>query len=288
MKKLIVYKPSKVECDLSEWKSRKNLSEYYERIGANVFEIFEADAHQTKAREWMQKVFQCEMESIYQFGHRNFTVKDYDLIISLGGDNSFTKISHSCDSTPILGVNSDPERSRGHLLSASIRTEQDVHELELNLRKSDFRIEEWPRIECEINNDISTTLATSEIFVGEKLRKNMSRHILEHTYVNEEQKSSGLLVSTGAGYTGWYKSATSQIDDIGCFKPAQILYWAVTEPFEASVKNGYISNDSVMKVRSLNDDGIISIDSWEEYDFSRGATAEIKIGKSLKVVKFAL
>jgi hypothetical protein len=50
-------------------------------------------------------------------------------------------------------------------------------------------------------------LALCDAFVGERDRCVMSRPVLHFRRHREEQKSSGLLVVTGAGSTGWYRSA---------------------------------------------------------------------------------
>ncbi|MBR9691772.1 hypothetical protein GOV06_03210 [Candidatus Woesearchaeota archaeon] len=46
-------------------------------------------------------------------------ITDKDLVISVGGDGTFLEVSHYVKDTPILGVNSDPEDSKGFYCCAN-------------------------------------------------------------------------------------------------------------------------------------------------------------------------
>ncbi len=301
MKKLLVYKHSKLEWDAHlTGLTRAQLIRKYESEGANVAAITKADEHQREVREWMEEALKCGSESLEDFtllGSCN-----NDLVISLGGDNSFTRVSQFCRGhTTIVGINSDPDRSVGHMLQGKIYSRKDAEEIAEKLHRYSYTIEEWARVGCKINGRIIRP-ATSELFLGEKLRKNMSRHVLEHRLIDvrhkrgwevpetnkQEQKCSGLIVATGAGSTGWLMSASQWSPWASTEKE---LRYMASEPYGRIDWTHYsdcIYPTDTLKITSLNDDGVISVDSWEEWQFNRGSVAEIGFAEPLKVMKFIL
>ncbi len=299
MKILVIAKQTKLEWDaMNRRKTEREVIEEYKREGANWEAIVASHKHQNEMRANFSDVIQpLELLDVGDFArhHKYFLKEKWDLVISLGGDNSFTRVSHFLTDTPLLGVTVDPARSHGALNSEKVSSLEDIQRIAQCL-KGGFSVEEWTRIECELNGKKQLPLATSEIFLGERLRKNMSRHIVEDRYNNVEQKCSGLIVATGAGSTGWMKSAKWQARPYLFMPPSRVdrfLNWYTTELFNRkSESEGYgwisatpASGSHELKLTSLNDDGIISIDSWEEKKFNRGAVAKIRIGKPLKVAK---
>ncbi|KKL61424.1 hypothetical protein LCGC14_2195470, partial [marine sediment metagenome] len=210
----------------------------------------------------------------------------YDLIIVLGGDNSFTYVSNYVSNywssdIPILGVNSDPERSVGCLTRWAINDDQDVFDMVEMLDFGEFDIKSWTRLGATVDGKLITP-ATSEYFFGERMRKNISRHILVYKGVEHEQKCSGIIFSTGAGSTGWYHSATRG-DTWGAEE--RIARFVTTEPYNAPMMCGEIEEGEEIILYSLNDDeGMVSVDSWEEEPFTRGSEARIHLGEPLNIV----
>ena len=286
MNVLVVTKYSKLEWEEKTLGlTRDDLLKKYSAERANLDAIVKSHEKQLAVRSLFTSVFPTA--SFVMLEDANKQVLDvYDLILVLGGDNSFTKISHYIHNTPVLGINSDPDRSVGCLTRWAIRTDQDVYDLAEKLDFNEFIIEQWPRLEAVIDGKIITP-ATSEYFLGESLRKNMSRHVLVFRGQEVEQKCSGLIVATGAGSTGWYNSSMRSMTK---WKPTdKLARFVATELYkrdaQAGITSGPIQDGEELKVYSLNDsDGRISIDSWEEYPFPRGAEARIYLGKPLQIV----
>jgi hypothetical protein len=210
-----------------------------------------------------------------------------DLIVVLGGDNSFTSVAQLCRDVPVLAVNSDPTLSLGYLTRWRVDNFKDIGRLTVAVRSGDYYTEEWTRLECNL---MPTIPAVSEYYLGETKRKDMSRHIIEYEGESYEQKCSGLIVTTGVGSTGWYNSINwHRSQDENAFSPkVSLAKFVVTEPFrfnKGNLREGIIEPGEELVVHSLNDDGgLISADSWKERDFRRGATARIKLGNPVKVL----
>ena len=283
MKILVVAKHSKLEWDCkTRNQSPDAVAAEYITSGANYDAIMESHHHQVKVRGWFKKHIPGTVVMLEQYKQVIQTIpasKEGDLVISLGGDNSFTSVAQTLYTTPILGVTIDPLRSMGALNSFAVDHEHDVMELAERLEQNKFSIETWPRIRVAKNGSI-LPLATSEIFIGERLRKNMSRYVIN----GKEYKTSGLIVYTGAGSTGWALAA-----GIRSAYPKTVpwLHYIHTEGFKVPGEyDNRLLKEDTLTVTSLCDDGIVSADCWEDHPFNRGATLTIGYGDPLNVVRF--
>lgn len=287
---IIVPKLSKYELDMHIHNlSHQEVIDKYTNEGIDVERILKSHERQKQSLEKLKKLFP-EEHFILRDNLTKEMAKTADLIISLGGDNHFTYLSHYIEDNLILGINSDPIGSDGALTNFTIDS---FEKLVDKIKQGDFEVEEWTRLEAIVNNR-KTNLVTSEVFIGENERKNMSRHILKLGNKKEEQRGSGFLISTGAGSTGWYDSALRYLHKNGkTFKKTEkIARFLLTEPFRGkksgfSMLHGVLKPEQELELHSLNDtNGKLILDSHKEYDFNMGAKVIIRISdKPLRVVK---
>lgn len=286
---IVVPKMSKYEWDMHTYRLMPNeLIEKYTREGVDADVILSSHNRQKESEMMLRKFF-----SENQFISRELLTGDVsekaELVIALGGDNHFQYVSHFIENTLIMGVNSDTMTSEGAL---TYYTAVDFDRLLRKLDARDFNVEEWTRLEARING-YNAALATSEYFLGERERSNMSRHNLMFKNEKEEHKCSGLIIATGAGSTGWYDAACRYLHPNGNAFPKDSGYciFLASEPFRGKRDyrklEGRIEKDQELEVVSLNNsDGILSADSMETYNFSRGSKAVIRISDlPLRVVK---
>lgn len=286
MKILLVAKHSKYEWERKKFNlTHEELVKKYNKEHANLDAIMLAYEHQVKVRDQFKAVFKSAKFLMMHEAEKPLS-SDIDLVIVLGGDNSFTNISHYVGSVPILGVNSDPRHSTGYLLNWSTGTPEDVNKLAEKLYCHQFIIEDWTRLQAKVDGKVITP-ATSEYFFGETQRNHMSRHVLEWRGKSYEQKCSGVIVATGAGSTGWFRS--TQHGGAHVWEPRdKHCALVVTEMYSSapmfSGMTFFDPNDKIV-LHSLNDDGgIVSVDSWDEFPFHRGTTVELEVGEPLKVL----
>ncbi len=278
---IIVPKLSKYTLDMAKYKlTSDQLAEKYRREGIDIERILGSHARQEEALSALKSLFTAE-----QFISRDELTREVaaraELVIALGGDDHLKFVSHFVDATPIMAVNSDPVLSNGGLAYFVASGFETVLR---RLENEQFDIEEWARLEAMLNGS-SVGLATSEFFLGEDRRRDMSRHILEFDGAKEEQRCSGLLVVTGAGSSGWYDAAGRFLHSEGDkFSPkAKHARFLITEPFggrvtEYSMVKGTLEIGQELVVHSLNDSrGVLTNDSIEEQEFNRGTKAVIRI-----------
>ena len=135
------------------------------------------------------------------------TTARYDLVVSVGGDGTLLQASHLVTDIPLLGVNSDPQRSEAVFCAATR-----ANFAELLRRALDGRLRHvllW-RLQAWLNGRRLFPLALNDVLIAHDDPATMSRYRLTvgarrarpgkgQRRAGEEQKSSGLWISTAAG-----------------------------------------------------------------------------------------
>lgn len=138
-------------------------------------------------------------------------------MIFLGGDGTYLRTSGAIDTPdlPILGINTDPGRSTGHLCNQKIDSEKKEKQIENifdQLEKENFEYFYRQRINFQMESPMTgekiNKLVLNEIFVAEQDtgKTSIYRLIVDNIYLGKF-KSSGMIISTGTGSSGWLFSA---------------------------------------------------------------------------------
>jgi len=255
---------------------------------ADLNKILRSHDHQLKVRDDFKNIM--SNSHMVMMNVLDGPIEGYDIVIVLGGDDSFKYVSHYVKDIPLLGVNSDPDNSEGYLTRWQVRSLKDVIDLIEQLDFNEYSIEKWTRLQATVNDEVIQS-ATSEYFLGKNRRLSMSRHVLVYRGKEYEQKCSGIIVATGAGSTGWLDSAAGMAN-IDTWDPtlneAGFVItegYKVGETWDEGHRWGVIGPDEEIILHSLNNnDGIIGVDSWEEFDFNRGTETRISLGEPLHII----
>ncbi|KAJ8970749.1 hypothetical protein NQ317_016494 [Molorchus minor] len=181
----------------------------------------------------------CEVEVVNRLNYTEDKVEKADVIVPTGGDGTFLLAASKVkdNKKPVIGFNSDPNRSEGYLclpkkystdirgaieklqmgkfdwlMRSRIRTTLMVSEEEnltpIYLHGIDAE-DSIPECSCSISGvKILPVLALNEVFMGEKLAAKVS-HLqmrLNGSTQMTNLKCSGICVSTGTGSTSWHLS----------------------------------------------------------------------------------
>lgn len=224
-----------------------------------------------------------------------FTFGEADLVVTVGPDGLVVNVAKYLDGQPILPVNPDPAQIDGVLLPFTVQTAGSA--LVRTLRREQ-PIKAVTMAEAR-TQDGQSLLGFNDLFIGARSHVS-ARYEIAQGKKHERQSSSGIIVSTGAGSTGWlqsvYAGAASVVKALGgrVVPPHNggILPWdtdalvfAVREPFpskttETSITFGTITNDTPLKVTSyMAENGIIFSDGIESdyLRFNAGTTVTIQI-----------
>ncbi len=286
---LVVSKESKLEYDQRRLQiSEDQLLKRYQEQGLSVDRILGSHQRQQTSLQNLSQILSPD-----QIINRNDIsyqqVQKAKLVIALGGDNHFQFVAQFMEDGFIVGVNSDPQLSEGAL--TYYRSDQ-FEEILKSIITGDYLIEDWTRLEASLE-DGRRIRCSGDFFIGELERPNMSRHLLEVDGVVEEQKGSGLLITTGANSTGWYHSENAFAHPGGNIfaKTNQIGAFLLTSPYRGKIVSaklitGEINHAQQVTVTSLNDSqGVISADSLVRIDLKMGTKLQIGISpQPLKVL----
>ena len=215
-----------------------------------------------------------------------------DLIVTLGQDGLVANTAKYVVGQPILAVNPDAERFDGILLPfqpADLRPHLDL------ALAGKARIRSITLAEARLK-DGQRLLAFNDLFIGAASHVS-ARYRIRHGDRREDHSSSGIIVSTGAGSTGWLSSVFNQTAGILAFlgsapvAPIRIeweveqLLFVVREPFisrhsQATIVAGAILPREPLALESqMPTGGVIFSDGVEadHLDFNSGAIAAIGV-----------
>jgi NAD kinase len=222
----------------------------------------------------------------------NFDFGRCMVVVVIGQDGLVANTAKYVGDLPIIGVNPDPARNDGVLLPFSVAHARVAVRRALEKKA---RIREITLAEAN-TNDGQRMLAFNDFFVGTASHVS-ARYTLEVDSQSEPQSSSGLLISTGAGSTGWLSSVFNMTAGICNFagghepEPVRLqwedrrLVWAVREPFRsrhssADLVAGFLDTGHELIVGSqMPTGGVIFSDGIENdfLEFNSGSIARFTV-----------
>jgi NAD kinase len=131
----------------------------------------------------------------------NFVFGPDDTVVTLGQDGLVANTLKYLNGQPVVGVNPDPERWDGRLLPFRV-SELSKLMPEVLVRKRPTRAVTMAK--ASLNNG-QTMYGVNDLFIGPKTHCS-ARYFIRSGDASETQSSSGVIVSTGMGSTGWLKS----------------------------------------------------------------------------------
>jgi NAD kinase len=215
-----------------------------------------------------------------------------DLIVTLGQDGLVANTAKYVAGQPILAVNPDPDRFDGVLLPFMPAALHKHLEQTLAGRS---RARAITMAEAKLK-DGQRLVAFNDLFIG--ARSHISaRYRIRYGDKRENHSSSGIIVSTGAGSTGWLSSIFNETSGILKFLGGQPvaplkmtweeerLLFVVREPFlsrhsQAEIVAGTVVLHAPLALESqMPSGGVIFSDGVEadHLDFNSGAIANICI-----------
>ncbi len=213
-------------------------------------------------------------------------LRNRDLVIVVGGDGTFLRTTHMIDTLPVLLVSSDVTHNEGFFARAD---REDFHKKLVMLLKGKHKVTKLPRLQGIINGKTKTVPTVNELYIGSKNPYYTSRYTLNLGKKSEYHKSSGVLISTGAGSQGWHKSAGGKPLPLATKK----ISYLVREPYKGrlsstKITKGTVSEKIKIKIASDMYIGIVAVDSSsKDYKFNKGDVVEIKRYKyPLKFIEF--
>ncbi|MBX7208049.1 MAG: hypothetical protein K1X78_07055 [Verrucomicrobiaceae bacterium] len=227
----------------------------------------------------------------------NFVFGAQDIVVTLGQDGLVANTLKYLDGQPLVGVNPDPKRYDGQLLPFCV---PQLDKVMREVLRGGRAKREVTMAEAKLNTGLSLC-AVNDLFIGVKSHGS-ARYRITLGKLAENQSSSGVIVSTGLGSTGWFKSLMAgaagvavasgraqakQLKDVTFPWEADHLFFTVREPFPsnttgASLVFGKVTPQHPLVIESqMGENGVIFSDGIEHdfLEFNSGAKATIAISK---------
>lgn len=220
-----------------------------------------------------------------------FLFEEDDIIVAVGQDGLVANVAKYLRGQPVIGLNPLPERNPGVLVPHPPEAAAD---LLATVAAGRERLQRRTMVAAEID-DGQTVVALNEVFVGHRSHQS-ARYSIEWRNKRERHSSSGLIVATGTGATGWARSIHRERgSNLALPLPTDAsLAFFVREAWpsiatDADLTEGLIVGDASLDVVSrMDDEGVIFGDGIESdaVEFPWGARVRVHVaGRRLHLVR---
>jgi hypothetical protein len=205
-----------------------------------------------------------------------------DVVIVVGQDGLVANVAKYLSGQPVLGINPDRGANDGVLARHDADAAGDLLSA---LGAGRAKVEARTMVEARLDDGLRL-LALNEIFVGHRTHQS-ARYRVGWAGTDERQSSSGIVVSTGTGATGWARSIARQTAKAPPLPgpTERRLVFFVREPFPSRttgtrVQRGALGEGDTLSLRSeMNEQGTVFGDGIEDdrLDFAWGMRLDIRV-----------
>ena len=263
---------------------------YIEHMGADFSDyVCEDETYRsavkivTESCERLARVQVVDRESV-----PNMIFGENDIVVAVGQDGIVANTMKYLDGQPLIGINPDIRRWDGVLLPFEPGQMLDIAS---KVIKGNYD-EKTVNMAEAVTTDGQHMLAVNDLFIGQKTHVS-ARYEICFQSRTENQSSSGIIVSTGLGSTGWYRSVMAQLAAMqgSSGSSCETMRWdeerlkfVVREPFpskttQADIVFGDIeAGDTFRLISKMPENGVIFSDGVEQdaIDFVAGMEAVIQ------------
>jgi len=302
---VVVTRRTRLEELIARFNTRDQARFYIEHMGGD-FARYQAE-HDTYKQAIERLLPKLSPLAKVQVVEREFLptmlFSDQDMVVTVGLDGLVVNAAKYLDGQPIVAVNPDPSRIDGILLPYGIKT---APAAVASVLDGQAHLRCITMAEACLN-DGQRMLAFNDLFIGVRSHTS-ARYQITFGDRSEPHSSSGIIVSTGAGSTGWLSSMFHMAAGIARLLgtrdeeleqavrldwEAEELVFVVREPFvskvsQAGIVAGRIEAGEELVLESRTpENGVIFSDGVEaDYvAFNSGAIARVRVAeKKTKLV----
>ncbi|MBI3553598.1 MAG: sugar kinase [Elusimicrobia bacterium] len=298
---VVITKKTALDELVERFNSRDQARFYVEHMGASFSEYQAShDAYQ-RALELLRRSLPGGVRA--QFVERQFLPTflfgESDLVATLGPDGLVANTAKYLKDQPLLALNPDARRVDGILVPFSVEQAPEAFSAALS---GGLPARGVTMAKASLN-DGQTLYAINDLFIGPRSHVS-ARYRITFCGRSEDQSSSGLIVTTGAGSTGWFRSlltgAAGLVDGFTKARAnapvsegyrfdweADLLYFTVREPFVSKTSKAGLVFGRIEPGRELElvsympQNGLIFSDGIEAdcLEFNSSAIARIGLAE---------
>ncbi len=219
-----------------------------------------------------------------------FLFSDGDIVIAVGQDGLVANLAKYLSGQPVIGITPDPEETEGILTPL---TADRLPALLPKVAAGETDLQRRTMVAAELDDGQSLT-ALNELFIGHCSHQS-ARYVIQFGAQKEFQSSSGVIVSTGTGLTGWARSIMAATHRQADFAPddARAVYFA-REPWPSRTSGcelafGELAPDrDVILISRMNEGGVIFADGIEPDFLPFNWGSLVKVGLTKKTLNLVL
>jgi NAD kinase len=297
---ILVHRRTRLEELIARHNTVEQARFYVERLGGDFADYINEDARYREALTRAERGLKPlgRVQRLERAFLPNYLFGRDDLVVVLGQDGLVANTMKYLDSQPLIGVNPDPSRYEGILLPFSV---DDLPSIAREVLSQGRPSAEATMAEARLN-DGQRLLAVNDLFIGPR-RHTTAAYMLTYGGSVQLQMSSGLIVATGLGSTGWLRSildgAVALADAAGdAFDGARLtaglrwesrfLVFAVREPYAGRAGTtapvfGRVDAKTPLRVESrMAEEGVIFSDGMLDDAITFNAGAHVQVGVAEK------
>ncbi|MDH5360247.1 MAG: hypothetical protein OEX03_06770 [Gammaproteobacteria bacterium] len=295
-KVVVITRETQLEALVRRFNTRKQAQFYLQHSGQDFAPIELEHQRYQEALEVVRSVIPLGVKSqhIERSMIPQFTFGDDDFVITIGPDGLVVNTAKYLKHQPIMAINPDPDCIDGVLLPFTVK---DIEQNMKSALQGGASLKAITMANASMNTG-QELLAFNDLFVGPSSHIS-ARYEIRQGERYEQQSSSGIIISTGAGSTGWLKSifagAVGVVNALGgqVTMPVQNgrfdwsdeqLVYAVREPWPSKASSagmvfGTITRDRPLELTSnMAETGVIFSDGFEKDYLDFNAGHSVKIG----------
>jgi hypothetical protein len=257
---------------------------YVEHLGADFSDYQAEDRTYKRAVREAQDILSrhARLQVVDRVFVPNFIFGPRDTVVALGQDGLVANVLKYLEGQLLIGVNPDKERWEGVLLPFTV---SDLDLVIPDVFAGKRPVSEVTMAQAKLNTG-ETISGVNDLFIGPRSHTS-ARYTIRIGDRSESHSSSGIIVSTGLGSTGWLRSILAgatgvasaltgrsiNIREMKAFAwNADYLLFSVREPWPSKTSAAEIIFGKVTAAKSLilvshmPEDGVIFSDGIE-YDF---------------------
>lgn len=288
---IIVKNKTRLETLIERFNTKAQAKFYIERLGGNFEDyVTEHDTFHYSLNQIQTQLSTTVKNKVVEREYlQNYIFTDKNVIVVVGQDGLVANTAKYSKGVPMVAVNPDKQRYDGVLLPFDIS--DFVYGIE-NVLTEKYNFQTMRFAEAKLN-DGQSLLAFNDLFIGASSHVS-ARYKISYNSRTEEHSSSGVLVSTKAGSTGWLSSVFNMAYGVaGMFEKNMKLkrpklndndlLFAVREPFQSirtqtGITAGLLKGRNSLTIESfMPTNGIIFSDGIETgfLKFNSGTIATI-------------
>ncbi|MDF1513281.1 MAG: NAD+ kinase [Anaerolineae bacterium] len=298
---VLVTRKTRLEGLIERFNTRAQAKFYIEHSGGS-FTFYEQE-HSTyhtalaQLRQGLHRILKVHV--IERAFLPNYLFTEEDLVVTIGIDGLVVNTAKYLTGQPLVAVNPDPAHIDGILLPFTVSSGLSIVP---RVIREQVHCRDVTMAEARLN-DGQTLLAFNDLFIGVKSHVS-ARYRIQTNGLAEHHSSSGIIVSTGAGSTGWLSSLFNMASGMvrhttrdssgnrdSLLAPLKLpwdtdhLVFVVREPFVsktsgAGIVMGEITRESPLILESEMPEGGVIFSDGVEVDylaFNAGSIAEIGV-----------